>query len=210
MTTDFLSELSKALPSALLGLIPIGMTALFSWMEERDTQNKRESAIAAAHKQVDFINDWVRAHKTCTSTDLEQIKADAAQELKQLKQNLAQTFVSLDAKAKQRRQLPAKRTLLQKLFLAYRPVGIFTWVLHVIYYMLIALSVFFLAFCAIEFIADEDGFWTDLWAWLIALTMVGIPLIITRALAIKADKRARHQQQQSYPAPPSLYGASQA
>ncbi|MEL7504069.1 MAG: hypothetical protein AAFN18_16555 [Cyanobacteria bacterium J06554_6] len=207
MTTEFIAELSKALPGALLGLIPLGLTALFGWLEDRDAKSKRESAIAIAHRRVEFLNDWVRAHKTCRSETLAQVKADAATELMQLKQELQETFNALDDRSKQRTDhrsaQASKRTWIQKLLLAYFPSGGAAWMLHVVYYMLLGLSTLFLFFCAYTFIQDADGFWMDLGTFLILTVFVAIPLMCIRWLAVSADRRARRQKQYN-----TLFGQS--
>ncbi|MCP9887408.1 hypothetical protein KBY96_05590 [Cyanobium sp. ATX 6A2] len=192
MNEAFWSELAKVLPGAVLGLIPIVLTSLFDWQEKRNDTQKRNQAIDIAHKRVIFLNDWIKAQESCMPGQLVQFKQEVSIELNQLKHELATVLAIQEERKAVRSALRGSRKIPQNLFLAYTPRSASAWTLHIIYYMLLGIALFFLYF------GSFTGANYDIWNWKTfgdSIVLVGIilapPMVIIHWLARLADRRSR-------------------
>ncbi len=191
------AELTNALLGAVLGLLPITLTAFFDWQEKRDVADQRNQAIDVAHKRVNFLNDWVKAQENCvkencTTDHLHAIKEDIASELNQLKQELAENLAALEQRTVTKTTARAQRSLLQNMFLAYFPRGAFAWALHIFYYMLLGMSVLIVAGGGYSGDNPEVWSWADFHSLLLGIVIFFVPMLaLIQWLARLADKRAR-------------------
>jgi hypothetical protein len=186
------SELAKALPGAILGLIPITLTAFFEWQEKRDVADRRNQAIDIAHKRVNFLNDLIKTQECCATDQLHSIKQDISNELKQLKQELSENLLTLDQRTIHRSGTHAQRSLLQNLFLAYFPRSTVAWALHVIYYMLLGITILILFGGGYSSANPHVWDWAEFRLSLIgAIALIIPPMALIQWLSRAADKRSR-------------------
>jgi hypothetical protein len=186
------SELTKALPGAILGLIPITLTAFFEWQDKRDVADRRKHAIEIAHKRVNFLNDWIKAHECCTTDQIHSIKQNVSSELNQLKQELSDKLSNLEQRSMTRAAKHFQRSFLQNLFLVYFPQSTVAWALHIFYYMLLGTVILLIPGGGYSGRDPSVWSWSAFQSMLIGLIVLFSPVMaLIQWLARLADKQSR-------------------
>ena len=173
---------------ALAGLFPILLTASVSWLEKRSLFPKQNRALDLAQKRVEFLDSWVKVQETLSSTErFEEIKQAVSAELDGLSGSLSEEL------AEEEEEEEGEISFLQRLFLAYLPHNVTGWVLHILFYMILGVTLINV------YEAGIDGPTTDSWTVLEALFFWDwyapwlILLFIIRWFAVRADRKAEEK-----------------
>lgn len=178
---------------ALAGLFPILLTASLSWLEKRSLMAKRDRALDLAQKRVEFLDVWVKVQETlCSAERFEEIKREASNELDQLMENLSERL------AEEEEEEPVEvgeRNLLERLFLAYLPYNVAGWVMHILFYMFLGMSLLLIWATGLD--ADTGRFSWSVLADPVNIILVfiffGIPTLFIRWLAVRVDRKAEEK-----------------
>lgn len=184
------SEITIALIGALAGLLPAGLTAVFTWLDKRGREARQDRVLQLAHKRVEFLQTWLEVQQSvCDGAQLAQIKASVFGELNDLR-GLLPSAIADDEPADM-----GERNFVQRLLLIYRPQSVLASVLHTLFYMLIGIIVF-VYYATITAPASQD---VALGARLAGATILIVPVIIAMAIirwiARSTDRKLLEQPQ---------------
>jgi hypothetical protein len=120
---------------ALSGLLPAFITVVFQWFEQKSNFTKHKRTIELAQKRVNFLNKWARTKKLiCTEQEFVAVKKIISEDLEVVFSGIHDAIIDVDVKIKRH-----ERSLIQKIFLIYRPRNTYAWVVHTLFYMSLGL-----------------------------------------------------------------------
>ncbi len=175
---------------ALAGLFPILLTASVSWLEKRSLLAKQDRALDLAQKRVEFLDSWVKVQETLSSTErFEEIKGAVSDELDGLSDSLSKEF------AEEEEEEEGERSFVQRLFLAYMPLNVSGWVLRILFYMFLGVTLIAIpAFePGIDFDTGQFSFDTLLGDSIVLIVLLIVPLLFIRWLAVRGDRKAEEK-----------------
>lgn len=183
-----LRDVLTVLIGGLVGLLPILMNSILSWFDKRSLAAKQHGALELAKSRVDFIDRWVRVQQILSSAErFEEIKRETASELDQLKMSLSEIL----ADHEQPVQEMTDKRLLQRLLLWYRPGNFSGWVAHIIFYVVLFLTLsLVISYQPGVDLATDTFSWSLLWSDLIFVFIMFIPVLIIRGVAVRIDRKA--------------------
>jgi hypothetical protein len=104
MTTD---DFFKALITSVLGLLPITVSVLSSWLQKRSKVAKRDAAIDFAQRRVAFLSAWLQARQLSeTNREISTIKKAVADELDGIKAGVDTSMQNTIEETKKGTELP--------------------------------------------------------------------------------------------------------
>lgn len=136
-----LGNLLIPIASSLVGLIPVLITLLVGWFENRSQTARVNRILQQTNQQVSFLTTWFNLQKdVCIPAQLPSIKLTLSDELNDVYELFMDAMLDADKESKQRREVInqyRKTSPFRRALLIYRPYNARGWIFHTLYYMCI-------------------------------------------------------------------------
>lgn len=186
-------EIKEWMPlfATALGLTPV----VLKWLGDRSIAAAGRREIQQAKELVEFWSVWLQAQREVSSDDrFADLKADVARRLDSLVRAQDER-AGEDARSTSTR-LEQGPTLVQRTFLAYLPSTTYGWVLHTMFYIVIAMAAMSVFGASIP---PDDPNAVPSWeqlrsepAWVIwTLFVLAVPAFVLQRFANRAERRHR-------------------
>lgn len=188
-------EFTKAIPTVLLGAIVPPIVGYFCELRERRHADELRS-IDICSRKVSFISEWLNAQSLCDPENIGIIKAQVADELYSLKDDLAKQLLEAKELRKEKELDREKPNIWKGPLLAYRPLGSLAWTLHLFYWYALAISCFF-ALAVFTSSLKESSLLDAIGSVLVVFFVASVALIPLGLLASWSQRRSSKRKKQA-------------
>jgi len=173
-----------AIIGAISGLLPVAITLIVNWAEQRADRTVRRRALESAHKQLEFMNLWIQTQQLiCSEEAFGKLTNEVSEELASLRDEI-QLYSSGGAKSRllpddiRAHEYPWERSKWQIAILGYLPNTAAGWIFHLLFYMALGACVLLTGWVIYSsFVYGNPGLTTLDW-----ITMAYGPLVIAFGL----------------------------
>ena len=187
-----MDKLEKFLPivaTLLTAAIGAAGVLLQEWRQRRDDRYRQRRARSEASEMVSFIDKWIAAQQlSCSPEEFEQARQTARLQLERVYSALMK---------EQEAKKPAEEsTFSQRLLLLYKPASLGGWILHLLFYLLVIVTLLWIAISVPlvkEFRNEPDAPSPTLVVVLMLMSSLVwlAPALAIRAWAVVVDRRHR-------------------